>query len=217
LTERLTRMGVKVLFHRTSISEAINAAKPDDIAWRHIAHGAFLRVDIPMIDTESEFILYTDCDVIFLRNPNIQNIKPKLFSVAPEFDLRDFKNMNSGVMVMNVNNMRNVFKEFTDFIRNGLPNFPAYDQGALREFFAGKYDPLPLSLNWKPYWGANPDAEIIHFHGPKPRHARDMLRGDFTKYPKVLRDLFLANRANYALLDEYWHACLDKVRSFHSE
>ena len=27
---------------------------------------------------------------------------------------------------------------------------------------------LPDELNWKSYWGANPDAAILHFHGYKP-------------------------------------------------
>jgi hypothetical protein len=30
------------------------------------------------------------------------------------------------------------------------------------------WDRLPLEFNWKPYWGENDAAKIIHFHGPKP-------------------------------------------------
>ena len=30
------------------------------------------------------------------------------------------------------------------------------------------FDLLPDELNWKPYWGLNSNAEIVHFHGPKP-------------------------------------------------
>jgi hypothetical protein len=27
---------------------------------------------------------------------------------------------------------------------------------------------LPDRFNWKAYWGANPEATILHWHGPKP-------------------------------------------------
>ncbi len=29
--------------------------------------------------------------------------------------------------------------------------------------------PLPDRFNWKAYWGDDPGATIVHFHGPKPR------------------------------------------------
>jgi hypothetical protein len=35
-------------------------------------------------------------------------------------------------------------------------------------FRHGGWKPLRPELNWKPYWGINPAAKIIHFHGPKP-------------------------------------------------
>lgn len=27
---------------------------------------------------------------------------------------------------------------------------------------------LPIEYNWKPYWGINDKAKLIHFHGMKP-------------------------------------------------
>lgn len=214
--ERLQRMGVTVVFHRTSLSDAIMAAAPTDIAWQRIAHGAFLRIDIPQIDLASEFVVYTDCDVMFQHDTDFGQVRPKLFAVAPEFTPGDYTNMNSGVMVMNLPGLRKVASKLDKFIRAGLPNFPAYDQGALRQFFDGRYEPLPEHFNWKPYWGENPKAEIIHFHGPKPPHAREMLQGKFARHPEVLRDLFNSNRANYAILDVLWHSYAERARNLWS-
>ncbi len=206
LTNRLARMGATIIFHKSSLSDAILASTPNEPAWKQIAHGAFLRIDLPDIDCDSEFVLYTDCDVMFQREPNLDGIKPKFFAVAPEFAIGDYKNMNTGVMVMNLPGMRGVARQLRDFIEAGIPSFPTYDQAALREFFDGRYEPLPERLNWKPYWGYDPNAEIFHFHGPKPPHVRVMLADHSAGYPQILWDLFNANRATYTILDSLWHA-----------
>ena len=211
-TDRLERLGVTVVFHRSSLFDAINLARPGDIGWQTIAQGAFLRIDIPQLDRDGGFVLYTDCDVMFQREPVLAGIEPRYFAVAPEFVIGDYETMNSGVMVINLAGMRSIAEEFDGFLRSGLADFAAYDQGALREFFKGKYDHLPERLNWKPYWGSNRDAEIIHFHGPKPPHARHMLEGDLDSLPPVLVDLFSSNIQNYAALDQVWHAYLDRTR-----
>jgi lipopolysaccharide biosynthesis glycosyltransferase len=212
LTDRLQRLGTTVIFHRSSLSNSIIATNPDEPMWQQIAHGAFLRLDIPTIDIESDFILYTDCDVMFMREPDLDGIKPRFFAVAPEFTRGDYVAMNSGVMLMNLAGMRSVAAEFGAFLRAGRCDFPAFDQGALREFFAGRYDHLPEELNWKPYWGSSADAAIIHFHGPKPPQVRAMLRHTDPGYPAVIRNLFAADPANYAALDALWHAYLDRAQ-----
>ncbi len=214
LTDRLERLGVTVIYHRTSLSDAIAAAKPEDPSWQRIAHGAFLRMDLPLIDQQSEFVLYTDCDVLFVKQPHLDDIRPEFFAVAPEFTVGDYKNMNSGVMVMNLPNMRRVGAELDSFVRGGLPDFPAFDQGALRLFFDDRFEPLPERLNWKPYWGAKPEAEIIHYHGPKPPHVRTMLQHADAAYPQVYKDLLERDRGNYAALDSLWHAYLTRAQRF---
>ena len=44
----------------------------------------------------------------------------------------------------------------------------SFDQHAYREHYRGRWDQLPVEMNWKPYWGRNAAAQIVHFHGPKP-------------------------------------------------
>lgn len=211
-TDRLQRLGVTIIRRESSLADAIAAAKPDEPHWQQIARGAYLRLEIPAIDHESEYVLYTDCDVLFLREPTLESVRPRLFAVAPEFARGDFENMNSGVMVMNLAGMRSVADEFAAFIRQGIGEFHAFDQGALRLFFAGQYEPLPEVLNWKPYWGLNPEAEIIHFHGPKPPQVRKMLQDGQAAFPEILWNLLTWNRETYVQLEALWHSYLARAQ-----
>ena len=85
---------------------------------------------------------------------------------------------NAGVMLMHVQRMIATNDEFVAWIFTDENlfekemNFGAYgpqDQGAYNAFYQGRFqvrtDPL---FNWKPYWGYNAEASLIHFHGPKP-------------------------------------------------
>jgi hypothetical protein len=83
--------------------------------------------------------------------------------------------MNTGVMLMNLPRLRETSSQFREFISENLEMLKdeAWDQGAFRRFYRRPdgtplWDKLPPELNWKPYWGKNPSAGIIHFHGPKP-------------------------------------------------
>jgi lipopolysaccharide biosynthesis glycosyltransferase len=212
LTDRLGRLGASVTHHRSHFADVIIASKPNDVPWQTIALGAYLRLDIPLLDTTNEFVLYTDCDVIFLKDPKVADLRPTFFAAAPEFDRGNFAEINTGVMVINLPAMRRIAPELDRFVRAGVADFDAFDQGALRTFFHGRYDPLPEELNWKPYWGLNVDAQIIHFHGPKPPHVRDMIQAGARAHPQVLKDLLAASPDYYRALDKLWHGYLERVR-----
>ena len=211
LTRRVRRLGGKVIFHRTSLYDAIIAANPSDPGWQQIAQGAYLRLDVPMLDSESEFALYTDCDVLFLTDPALDDVRPKLFAVAPEFTHGDYENMNSGVMVMNLAGMREVSSAFRKFVIAGLAGFQAFDQGALRAFFQGQYEPLPETLNWKPYWGSNPQAEILHFHGPKPAHVKAIQAGEEFPAASVRVELHGRDPVYYAQMVSLWDRYVERA------
>jgi GT2 family glycosyltransferase len=170
----LRGLGVTVIRHKVTFHEALASRGP---SYLPIALGAFLRVELPLIETEDEFVLYTDCDVVFRRHPEI-GLRPKYFAAAPETSKVDYRNnMNSGVMLMNVPAMRERLPELRQFIIDHLHDgWPGCDQENLRRFYAGEWDKLPLEHNWKPYWGFNQDATIMHWHGPKPMMIRKLLR-----------------------------------------
>ena len=178
---------------------------PDPLRMAIIA-GAYLRTEIPALGLPDDYILYTDCDVLFLADPEVERFRPAYFACAPQRNPNDLGDINSGVMVMNVPAMRAEVENFWHFIVNNFERFGAYDQDALREDYAGRFETLPLEMNWKPYWGVNDAARIVHFHGPKPGVVRHLLSDPTYPIPPIWRELFEENQAAYVEYLRRWEA-----------
>ena len=192
--ENVKSYGAQVIIHSPFFSQRENFLnKPDD--WKNTALGAFLRLDIPKIcetyDIQDEYVLYTDCDVIFIKDPveELIKYKPMYFACSSEMNPADFEHFNSGVMLINVVNMLNTYNSFIDEIDKNHYNYEAYDQGALQSFYRNHVDKLSLLLNHKPYWGKKDDAVIIHYHGPKPRDILHFINGNVSPHA-VYNDIF---------------------------
>ena len=111
-------------------------------------------------------------------------------------------------MMMNLNTMRRDYEGLMARSREMLGGDTPYDQLALNDFYAGCWDHLPLEWNWKPYWGHNPDAKIVHFHGPKFQVMRYLLgEGPKMLVHDIWRELFERSPEAYRLY-------LDQARSF---
>lgn len=158
------------------------------------ATGAFLRTEIPnvvkMLGLNDSFCLYTDYDVIFQKGDYsvLDNIKPTNIAVSPEIDINCKNHFNSGVMVINIESMTKNDDLIIDNILNTFDQRNrGYDQPILNDIFKNKFDSLPLEFNWKPYWGINENAKIIHFHGAKPKLIEPEWRYD-QPIVKLLRD-----------------------------
>jgi hypothetical protein len=207
----LRQNGVEIIRHTVGIQPAILAAADTEHWKKAIASGAYLRIDIPAIEQEDDFVLYTDTDVIFLAEPQFGG-EPEFFACAPEIGRTNWRYVNTGVMLINVANMRREHAALSAFSAKGLTSFSrlgrgTYDQGALNAFFKGRWSRLPLELNWKPSWGINPAAQILHFHGPKPHHLEWISAGAFDDIPDIYRDMFERDPASHA----HW---LDMFHSF---
>ncbi|MGQ0699111.1 MAG: hypothetical protein ACT4PZ_12810 [Panacagrimonas sp.] len=192
LTEWMQQQGVRVIHHRTSVYDRLrqHATETGMKNTLTTGAGAFLRLDIPEVcaqhGIDDPFVLYTDCDVLFLRDiePGLANLDPRYFAAAPQFHQHDASDMNSGVLWMNLENLRGMQDRFRDFIRTNLDTLrlTGFDQAALRAFYGRRrwgrpaWDELPLTLNWKPHWGRNDEASIVHFHGPKPTQRVQLAR-----------------------------------------
>lgn len=135
---------------------------------------AFLRTEIPYIikklGFDDEYCLYTDYDVIFQPSDysELDYIKPQVLAASPESNQHDWDYINSGVMLLNVNYFYNKDEEIIKYINDNFENLEVWDQTMYNNLFIKNYTKLPLVFNWKPYWGINQDAKIIHFHGVKP-------------------------------------------------
>jgi hypothetical protein len=141
-------------------------------------HGAFQRLDIPLlvdeihgilqensIDVRKDYVMYTDADVLLLNLNESNFIKPALIAYGAE----DEKGLaaNSGVLFMNVAAMKKEIFHLFDFADERLWAFPAIEQGLVLQYFQGKHQKLEDRYNWKPYWGVNSHAFVVHFHGAK--------------------------------------------------
>ncbi len=175
LTAWLRDREIPIIRHR-SFLRAVTSGRTLDVPTLAAVSGVFLRVDLPDLVPAGR-LLYTDIDVIFMSDvvPDLQSAAAEYFAVAPEADQQDYELMNTGVMLMNVAKLREGLPAFRDYIAEHLDELRAesWDEGAYRQFYRDKtgrrqWDELPPELNWKPYWGENAGAKIIHFHGPKP-------------------------------------------------
>lgn len=190
---------VRVIGHSSSLLDTITSTPPRGQWQPSIATGAYLRLDIPLLEQEDDFVLYTDSDIIFTGPLEYEGEQPEFFACAPEEKKENWQFFNSGVMIINVENMRRVHADFSKYAALRMNRiFTAgrgtYDQGVLNAYFAGLWSRLPLEYNWKPYWGINPEARILHFHGPKPDHLRALMQNkDDPNIPAVYRAFFAWN------------------------
>lgn len=205
--DELRGLGVTVIHRRVSFYDALEAYGANSPGYVNIASGAFLRFEIALID-DGEFALYTDCDVLFNRRLDFGAAsKPPLFSASSQSSTNTSEDMNSGVMLINVAGMRAEYDALVAFTRANLDL--GLDQEVLRVFCAGRYTPMDRSLNWKPYWGANPDAQIIHFHGPKPGAARRLAsEGLGSTNIEIWKHLYSLSPEGYGEYVEAWDAVL---------
>jgi hypothetical protein len=201
-TAWMEAQGVRVVDTAPSFQRHIEQAAAAG-TYRPHSMGHWLRVAVPQVEQEREFVLYTDCDVIFRQRCDFSIVRPKVFAAAPEFHEDNWSYFNAGIMVMNVPAMRATYPAFEAHVteRIGQPGYDQYDdEAALNAVYAGLWERLDPAFNWKPYWRLNAAARILHFHGPKPSvleaiaagawHGRDetavvwehMLKARFTHY-----------------------------------
>ena len=133
-TREMQSCGVTIVRHRLSFYEFIKKYQEQNLPgnWRYLqtATSAFLRVDLPLLFKRDDFLLYTDCDIIFLRDPQLEMVRPEYFSCAPERVRGDRVHFNSGVMVMNLKALAANHAVFCEYIRQNYAKLVAFDQGA---------------------------------------------------------------------------------------
>ncbi len=218
-TREMRAGGVEVIRHRISFHDALRRAqelqKPEWPDYMKTAEGAFLRLEIGTLEREESHILYTDCDVLFEQPVSIGHLRPEFFAIAPQFDPGSFyEDINCGVMVMNVDRLRRDRDALIEFMCENFARVGGYDQELLKLYYRGRWDPLSPVYNWKPHWGAQPRARIVHFHGPKPRAAAKLLQDpEYRKDDPVFqawRHWFFVAPAGYDHYVRRWMAALSQ-------
>jgi hypothetical protein len=226
ITAKLESMGVHMVFHKpkyTSMLEAgarrYSVRRGRTSVWGNPAlwNGTFLRLEIPLLlealGINDRFALYVDADCIFQRDPPLELIEPECLAAASEKDPRDKSHFNAGVMLLNVAAMQKSYPAFIEFcsIRGFVPKRGegVVDQGLYNAFYGDKWLHISELFNWKAYWPMNPDAYIVHFHGPKPAQIAEFMRGKMKRPPsKSIGRLLEENSANLAVYRDVWEAWL---------
>mgnify|MGYP000875212439 CR=1 FL=1 len=188
--------------HQRSSGLAADIARiPDKRGWSQaIARGTYLRLEVGWIENDDPYVLYSDIDTLFVSPIDLAHLKPRFLAAAPGDNRHDWRDFCAGVMLINVAALREQYGPLMECARRMLGETPNYDQDALNVYFSGRWDRLELRDHWKPYWGVNPGARIVHFHGPKPRHARELLSNSHAQAetPEVYRRLFGQSPDGYA-------------------
>jgi len=221
-TRWIESRGVTVVQHQVSfLKELLDA--PTNLGFNPaVARGAYLRLEVPELETEDDFILYTDVDVIFVRNPDVSSLRPRYFAAAPEATtgsdiIRFYRPVcNSGAMIMNVKNMREARPWVLNLARSHNFYFQGrsgyYDQGAINFAFHAMWEEMPHSLNWRPFTGLpTDDASIIHFHGPKPHEVFRIMQGQTIGISDVAQKLYKREPGLYTWALEQYRAALSPI------
>ncbi|MFH6782032.1 MULTISPECIES: glycosyltransferase [Methylobacterium] len=181
LLSYLRDRGVVVIPHRLSFREQIeNYRGQADIDYDWLL-GNSLRFDIPNLEEEADNIIYTDTDVVFHRDVQLNPGSVPLAAareIIIDGDLvrETERAFNAGVMLLNVAFMRSlhdVFRRLLIDIASGTLVNPWYDQGVLNSVCQGLWLPLPQSLNCRPFYGCEGPPAISHFQFLKPHMITD--------------------------------------------
>lgn len=173
--------GVVVIQHHLSFFENLMQYKGSaniDYNW---LLGNSLRFEIPKIEKEDDYILYTDTDVLFHGDIKlIPHSAPlaaaKEIIIEGDSIYEAERAFNAGVMFLNVAFMRslhNLFQSLLIDIASGVLVNPWYDQGILNSVCQGLWLSLPQSLNCRPFYGCEGAPTISHFQFLKPHMITD--------------------------------------------
>lgn len=170
-------LGAKVIRHDVPFLPQLKARKRIETPPHfkiEIASGAYLRSSVPLLEESEGFVVYTDVDVMFMNDLDHKQF-PEALLATSEFVIGNKDYFNSGVMYINVDKMKKSYDDFVEYLELKEYYFTAYDQGAYNTFYKEDWGFIPEEYNWKPYLGPNPEARVLHFHGPKIWTIRNMI------------------------------------------
>jgi len=186
----LSEIGVEVIYTKSRIDDAIIDAHRN-INFPLHARGAYLRYEISEID-RNNYSLYVDCDVFFASKFILPETLPQLVSACNE--LHNKNEFNSGVLLFNNVNFKNSVQDFLNYAKANFGSWAVgVDQRPFNDFYQGSIESLDNSYNWRPSFGINDDARMIHFHGTKVEETFYYLTNNI---PEQYLNPFIIERAN---------------------
>ncbi len=211
--------GVTVLRWRVSFLEELVLCYNGDRSIE-FCRGTYICMEIPRIlefySFRDEHILYVDADVMFTGPVELDDCKPRYFASSSDWKIDDWSRFSTGVIVMNRVNLLDRYPAFLHHLRVHNFNFShtgmgPCDQGAWNTFYtAGEHDKLESVYDWKPWWGINDAANIVHFSGPKPKKVEYYLQAGKPLNQKEQLDKFVVNESSdaYEYYVKMWRSYL---------
>jgi lipopolysaccharide biosynthesis glycosyltransferase len=179
----LVRLGAEPFEYKLPYAEDIRSRYNGAKSLEH-ALSSYLCVDVPVVMdslcVRDDVVLYLDVDTLVVGELPHVEFGTAPIAAAPEWHIDDWSTFNAGVLGMRWRWILNERDNLLRVMREHSYSFDRYgkgpcDQGLWNLYFATRCDHLPPELNWKPFWGVNPNAVIIHFMGPKMAESRALL------------------------------------------
>lgn len=172
--------GVIVIHHRpkwvSQVRQAVqNTSNPQ--YWERVLTVSFMEIEIPVVGFVDNYILYTDKNVAFLRDPTWKDFGTPLPDMlvigADPADEYNRTEADGGIALLNNHHMRRTYNAFVDWIfteehiNNFLEFGGRHGTGAVKEFYEST---LSLAtkppFSWKVNWAATEEESrniaIVH-------------------------------------------------------
>ncbi|KXZ50966.1 hypothetical protein GPECTOR_14g21 [Gonium pectorale] len=214
----------------TLLAKARTKAK-ENVAHSHLYKtpdmlvSTFQRVDLPVVHELEQYtyVLYTDADVFFRRPIKLDDFGlPLPVSVSMSYEFVNYFPYNAGIILANLPTMRQRYGDFIKMMldnEDGLyyTNYGPADQGILNKFYEADLRArlLKPAFNAKPYGAHDPNAFIVHFHGPKPHELLAFLASGKCDFFTVCESAFLNSLCPY--MHEYVQWAPDSVAALRLE
>lgn len=180
--------------------------------------GTYLRIEIPNVfdfyGIKEDYILFIDVDTLILDTIDLTDIKPKCFAGPPDWNISIWSPVSTGVMLINVKNLKDEYKYLVEHLINNNFDFDyagvgPCSQGAWNTYFKDRWEKLDPDYDWKPWWGFNPKAKIVHFSGPKPNEIEIILSGkrnkrDESELEQIHRSVIERDKKSYTKYLKIW-------------
>lgn len=183
----LKKWGVTVLPWRVTFFDDIYKHYKGNKSFQFCV-GTYLCTEIPWAlryyGILDRYVLYVDTDTMILNDVFLDHHTPSYYAAPPDWDITDWSFVSAGVMLLNTDKLLESYPAFLDYLKDHNFDFDfaghgGADQGAWNTFYADLWDKLEPKYDWKPWWGFNPEASIVHFSGPKPQDLPDLLNDPF--------------------------------------
>lgn len=174
--------GVVVIRHRPSWVWKVQPTLSSGALQTMIAK--FMRFDIPVVGFTDNYILYTDIDIMFMRDLRWEDLGkqlPELFLMGSDIKVAgDARDGNAGVMLLQIDHLRRLYNSFIDWVFKAEDIKKGFEGGHVvdlyQRYYSGNITLVDKPLfNWRPFWETTEEEfdQVIILHLEAPNVTKD--------------------------------------------